>query len=84
MLDQTIINGIFAGLGAVLAFVLRIIWEGIRELQKADTSLSAEVGAVKLLMADSYIKKADFEKLTTDIFSYLRRIEDKLDHKADK
>ena len=84
MIDQTIINGVFAGLGAVLSFILRIIWEGIRELQKADSNLSAEVGAVKLLMADSYIKKADFEKLTTDIFSYLRRIEDKLDHKADK
>lgn len=84
MLDQTIINAVFAGLGAVLAFILRIIWEGLRDLQRADTELSAEVGAVKLLMADSYIKKADFDKLTSDLFSYLRRIEDKLDHKADK
>jgi hypothetical protein len=83
-LDQTIINAVFSGFGAVLIFLFTTVWQGLRDCQKSDITLGAEIAAVRLMMADSYIKKADFDKLTSEIFSTLRRIEDKLDHKADK
>jgi len=83
-MDQTIINAIFTALGAALAFILRVIWEGLRELQIADTKLTAEIGTVRLMMADSYIKKEDFDKLASALFAKLDKIETKLDHKADK
>ncbi|MFZ4537160.1 hypothetical protein [Propionivibrio sp.] len=83
-MDQTIINAIIAGSGAAFAFILKIIWEGLRELQKADVELAAQVHAVRLMMADSYIKKDDFERMTSAIFVKLDKIENKLDAKADK
>lgn len=83
-MEQTLINAVFAGLGAVLSFVLKIIWDGLRDLQKADIDLATQVSAVKLMMADSYIKKEDFERLSNAIFNKLDRIEGKLDGKQDK
>ena len=84
MIEQPIINAIFAGLGAAIAFILRIIWEGLRDLQRTDIELGAQIGAVKLLMAECYIRKEDFDKMAGALFSQLRRIEDKLDHKVDR
>ena len=76
-MEQTIINCFVGAFGFVLAFLLKVIWDGMRNCQ-------VDIAAVRLLMADSYIKKADFDKLTSDIRETLRRIEDKIDHKADK
>lgn len=42
-MEQTLINYIFAALGAASAFILRVIWEGLRELQKADVEFAKEV-----------------------------------------
>lgn len=36
------------------------------------------------MIADSYIKKEDFDRMTTAIFAKLDKIENKLDGKADK
>jgi hypothetical protein len=83
-MDQILINGIILGFIAVLSFLLKVIWDGLRDLQEEDRSLKSKIGAVELQMSDRYIKKVDFDKLTTDIFTLLRRIEDKLDNKADK
>lgn len=83
-MEQTIINAVFACLGAVLSFILKVIWDGLRDLQKADIELATQVSSVKLMMADSYIKKEDFERLSNAIFNKLDRIEGKLDSKQDK
>ena len=83
-MEQTIINAVFAGLGAVLSFVLKIIWDGLRDLQRADIDLLNQIGSLKLNMSDSYIKKEDFDKMTAAMFSKLDRIENKLDGKADR
>lgn len=83
-MEQSLINYIFAALGAAASFILKVIWDGLRELQKSDIAINAEVARVKLLMADSYIKKIDFDRLAQAIFTKLDRIEDKVDNKADK
>ncbi len=84
MIDQTIVNALIAGCGAAFAFILKIVWEGLRELQKGDVELSAQVASVRLMMADSYVKRTDFENFSKAIFVKLDKIEDKIDHKADK
>lgn len=83
-MEQTIINAILAGFGAAASFILKVIWEGHRELQEQDSRMNAEIQAVKLMMANSYIKKEDFDKAVAALFDQLRRIEDKLDNKEDK
>ena len=83
-LIQAGINAIIVGILGALGFLVKVIWEGLRELQREDIQLASQIASVRLMMADSYIKKEDFDRLAKAIFEQLRRIEDKLDHKADR
>lgn len=83
-MEQLIINAAFGGLAAVLSFLLKVVWDGLRDLQKADIELATQIASVKLMMSDTYIKKEDFDRMTAALFNKLDRIELKLDTKADK
>ena len=83
-MDQTIINAIIGGFGAALAFILRVVWEGLRELQRADVEIATRVSEMQLLVAGNYVKKEDLESSMKALFAKLDKIEDKLDKKADR
>ena len=83
-MDQTIINAIIGGFGAALAFILRVVWDGLRELQRADVELATRVSEMQLLVAGNYVKKEDLESSVKALFAKLDKIEDKLDKKADR
>lgn len=83
-MDQIIVNAVLTGLLAAIAFTLRVMWDGFRELQKADLEQLAQISSLKVLMADAYIKKEDFDRMTSAIFSKLDKIENKLDSKVDR
>jgi hypothetical protein len=84
VIDQTIVNWLLAGLGGLIGFLLQVVWQAVKDLQRADKDLAERVGEMEVLMAGSYITKIDFVKTTDAIFRKLDRIEDKLDGKADK
>ena len=77
-------NMIIAGLLSAISFILKVVWDGLRELQKADVELTGQIGRVRLMMSDSYIKKEDFDRMANALFAKLDKIENKLDGKADK
>ncbi|MFA7290894.1 MAG: hypothetical protein WC023_01475 [Rhodocyclaceae bacterium] len=83
-MDQTLINWILACGGALLGAMLNAIWNSVKDLQKADTKLAERVGEIEVLVAGSYVKRDDMDKLAGAIFAKLDRIEAKLDGKADK
>ncbi len=94
-MDQTLINYLMAGFGAAIGFILRVIWEGLRELQTADLAITAKLNQMQLLVAGEYVKKEDlersaasqrdyFEHSVSAIFKKLDKIEDKLDGKVDR
>lgn len=83
-MDQSLINWMMGGFGAAIAFILRVIWEGLRELQKADLELASRVNEVQLLVAGQYVKREDLEKIQDALFKKLDRIENKLDGKVDR
>lgn len=83
-MDQTLINYLMAGFGAAISFILRVIWEGLRELQKCDLEITAKINEIQLLVAGQYVKKEDLEKLSTALFNKLDRIELKVDGKMDR
>jgi hypothetical protein len=94
-MDQNLINYLMAGFGAAMGFILRVLWEGLRELQKSDLEITAKINQMQLLVAGEYVKKEDlersaalqkdyFERNVTAIFSKLDKIEDKLDGKVDR
>ena len=84
IMDQTIINAIIGGFGAALAFILKVVWEGLRELQRADVEIATRVSEMQLLVAGNYVKKEDLESSMKALFAKLDKIEDKLDKKADR
>lgn len=67
-----------------IAFVVKVIWQGLRDLQQTDIDMLGQIASTRLMMSDSYIKKEDFERMTSAIFSKLDKIENKLDGKVDR
>jgi hypothetical protein len=83
-MSQTMINAIIGGFAAAVAFILRVIWEGLRELQKADVDLTAKISEIQLLVAGNYVKKDELDGVIKALFTKLDKIEDKLDKKVDR
>jgi len=83
-MDQTLVNWLLAGFGGLIGFLLHVVWQAVKDLQKDDKVLADRVGEIEVLVAGSYIKKTDFTNVIDAIFRKLDRIEDKLDGKADK
>ena len=77
-------NIVFTIAGALGGWWMKAMWEGLKDLQKADSKLTSEVSELKVLVAGQYMKRDEFERTSQAIFAKLDRIEDKLDHKADK
>jgi hypothetical protein len=82
--NQQLFNLVFAVAGALGGWWMKAMWEGLKDLQKADQKLSSEVSDLKVLVAGGYVRTEQFSDLSKALFSKLDRIEDKLDGKADK
>ena len=81
---QTIINTAIALVGFLGGWILKVVWEGVKDLQSADKILAEKVNTIEILIAGTYISKQDFDKIAAAIFQKLDKIEDKLDRKVDK
>jgi len=84
MLNQDLINAIIGIVGAGAGWWMKTMWESLRELQRADTSLVEKIDAIEVLVAGQYVRRDEVEKLFSAVFVKLDRIEDKLSWKADK
>lgn len=83
-MDQQIFNWAVAGFGALGGFVLKSVWDAVKDLQRADTNLTEKVSHIEVLIAGDYIKKEEFNTVSNIIFIKLDKIMDKLESKADK
>lgn len=83
-MDQTIINWLLAGFGALIGFLLNAVWQAVKDLQAADKVLAEKVGSIEVLVAGAYVRKDEFTHTIEALFAKLDKIEDKLDRKADK
>lgn len=83
-MDQTLINWLLAGFGALIGFLLNAVWQAVKDLQTADKQLAVKVGEIEVLVAGAYVKKDEFADSIRALFAKLDKIEDKLDRKADK
>jgi len=82
--DQQIFNWAVAGFGALGGFVLKSVWDAVKDLQRADTNLADKVSHMEVLIAGDYIKKEEFNNVSNIIFIKLDKIMDKLEAKVDK
>ena len=82
--NQTTINIALSLIAFFGGWVLNSLKDSIKSLQKSDTVLAEKVQGIELLVAGSYVKKDDLDKLSDVLFDKLDRIENKLDRKVDK
>lgn len=83
-MEQTIINWLLGGFGALVGFLLNAVWQAVKDLQYADKQLVEKVSQLEVLGAGTYVKKDEFLLSVTALFTKLDRIEDKIDKKVDK
>ena len=83
-MDQTLVNWLLGGFGALIGFLLNAVWQAVKDLQSADKELTKKVSEIEVLVAGAYVKKEEFSTAVTALFTKLDRIEDKIDKKADK
>lgn len=81
---QLLINGLFGLLGILGGWTLNRVWTAVDHLQKQDQDLAQKLQSIEVLVAGTYVKRDELEKLSEAIFNKLDRIEAKLDSKADK
>lgn len=81
---QMLFNIAITLVGALGGWVLNSLKTNIENLQKADTALTAKVQEIEVLVAGTYVKRDDLDRLSNALFAKLDKIENKLDGKADK
>jgi hypothetical protein len=74
---QTILNFALGSLSAVLGWFARELWAAVQTLKDDLYKLREEI-------AKDYMPKDEFQTFKSELFSMLRRIEDKLEKKEDK
>lgn len=83
-MDQSIFNIVIGIAGMLGGWWMKAMWEAVKDLKTADQELANQVSDLKVLVAGDYVRREMFDRLSDAIFVKLDRIENKLDHKADK
>lgn len=87
-IDTTAILGLIqlglALFGTLIGWMVKGLFDRMKGLEAADRELAAQMTELRVSLAERYVSKADHKEALDAIFSMLRRIEDKLDEKADK
>ena len=81
---QLIFNAVLGVATFLLGLTLKTLYDRLHELSVADLDLVTKVQAIEVLVAGSYIKRTEMERMYEALFSKLDRIENKLDGKMDK
>ena len=81
---QWIINGLFGLLMFSLGYILNGVRQSVADLHDQDMRLADKVSGIEVLVAGTYVKRDEMDKLSDAIFKKLDRIENKIDAKADK
>jgi hypothetical protein len=81
---QDLFNVAMGFIMAIFGWFLRISWESLTSLQKADRDLADKVARIEVLVAGEYVKKDEFDRAIERLFDKLDHIEMKIDSKADK
>ena len=83
-MNQDFLNWLFGILNLILGGFIKAMWDSYKELKKTDSELADKVNQIEVLVAGTYVKRDDFDRLAHAIFAKLDKISDKLDNKADK
>ena len=74
-MDQVVINWGLAVISGLIGFWVKVMWEELKSLRKADTELADKVGKIEVLVAGKYVTREEFDKAVNRIFQKLDTIE---------
>lgn len=83
-MEQSFINMLAGAVSVLFGWILKTVWDAVKDLQKADDELIDKVNKIEVLVAGEYVKREDFRSDMDRLFAKLDSIEKKLDSKADK
>lgn len=79
MIDFQFAFNVLLGAFSMLAgWLLSNLTQSMRDLTRADESLTAKVQSIELLVAGNYIKRSEFDAKIDAVFHKLDRIEEKI------
>jgi peptidoglycan hydrolase CwlO-like protein len=81
---QTFINILFTVVGAMGGWILNNLKASIEALQKADSTLADKVQHIEVLVAGTYVKRDDLDKVTSIVHQRFDKLEEKIDKLAEK
>ncbi len=84
MEPQTLFNLLFTIIGILGGWILNNIKGSIDQLRRQDQELTHKVQQVEVLVAGNYTRREELDQFSQQVITHLRRIEDKIDKKADK
>ncbi len=84
MESQDLINVALGAISFLGGWVVKNLQDSMKSLQDADERLATKVQAIEVLVAGQYIKREDFDKTISALFTKLDKIESKLDMKANR
>jgi hypothetical protein len=83
-MEQTLFNIILGVAGVLGGWWMKVMWESLKDLQKADKELTEKVSSVEVLVAGDYVRRSDFDRTIERLFAKLDHIEMKINEKADR
>lgn len=81
---QILFNGAIGLLSAIFGWFMHIMYDSLRELQRADFRLNEEIYKVSLLIAADYVKRPDIDKLSQDISAKFESIRNDIKNLEEK
>jgi F0F1-type ATP synthase membrane subunit b/b' len=66
-MDQTIVNWLFVGFGATLGWVMKVVWDAIKDLK-------ADVKQIERDLPEIYVRKDDFKTAMTDVKDVMKEL----------
>jgi len=83
-LVSIIVGVVMTLVSGLMGWLLKSSFDRIKAVETKNDVLQAQIGAVRELLHERFVRRDDFKDLGDNIFEALRRIETKLDGKADK
>lgn len=66
-MDQSIINWLFAGFGAAIGWILKVVWDAIHDLK-------VDIRAIEKDLPEIYVRRDDFRETMAEIKTEMREM----------
>lgn len=80
----TLFNIAVAIAGFVISLLVRALFARMTAMEQADNRMAEQLAKLREELPERFVRRDDYRESLDAIFNTLRRIEDKVDRKADK